>query len=623
MKKIRHIFAIVILILSGSSAEVFAQSDTLKVFPALEISSFRPGQFATGQVRMESDAATLKLVGQQGLQEFLQTATPLSFRTYGTGISSVSARGTGSSHTALLWNGINIQNTLSGIVDLPLFETAGADRISVKYGASTALFGSGAIGATIICDNEKPQERGLHFSVNAGAGSFGYRQTSTEMKAVGRRVASETRVSTQFADNDFSFRNDTELGAPLQKAVNASYKRANFSQHLFFDLKKGQFIKVHFWHSQNKRALMPSLTSADDNALLRDTSTRVVAEWSVFRERSIFKLRTYFASDNNVYTADAVDHSSNKLRTFVSEAEMNRDFGKNMHSRLALNYTKEQTLSTNFSANHGRDRLALLLNQTFTARGVADFSINLRQELYDGILSPFTFSTGAERRLNARWKLRAAVSRVYNLPALNDLYWDRLGNPDLRAEKGWSSEAGLNVLLIKDSKQAFAIDLTAYRINLKNRILWYPVGGIWRPGNLNEMHTTGLEFFGKYSRKAGDWNFSVNPQYQLAFSRGDEGKQLIYVPVHNGTLALCASYRRFSVIYHQVASSRRYMSSDHSTWTKGFTLSGLSTTYTAKLGGTQVSLSARAMNLFNSAYQVIQYFPNPGRNFRADLTLQF
>ena len=623
MNKNRLGLSVLMLHLMCSVLVVHAQSDTLKTLPSVEVSSFRPGQFAAGQVKMDADQATLKLIGQQGLQDFLQTATPLSFRTYGTGISSVSARGTGSSHTALLWNGINIQNTLSGIVDLPLFETAGADRISVKYGASTALFGSGAIGATIICDNEKPSEQGVKFNFNVGVGSFGYRQACAEMKILTDKIASETRVSTQFAENDFGFRNNTELGSPLQKAENASFRRSNISQHLFFELNSRQFLKIHFWHSQNKRALMSSLTSAGDNGLLRDTSTRIVAEWSIFGDKSVFKLRSYLSGDNNLYSSNTVKLSSNKLRTFVSEAEFNRDYGRNFHSRLALNYTREQSHSTNFTEDHIRNRLALLLNQSFRAVGVADFSLNLRQEMYDGKFSPFTFSAGAERPLNSSWKLRGAVSRVYNLPALNDLYWMQLGNPDLRAEQGWSSEAGVNFVLKESSNQQFTAQFTAYQINLKNRILWFPEAGIWRPSNLNEMNSTGIEFFGKYIRKSGDWTFTVNPQYQLAYSRGDEGKQLIYVPIHNGTLNIGANYRCFSLSWNQYASGRRYMSNDHQSWTNGFTISGLSSTYNTKLAGANFSLTARVMNLFNSSYQIIQYYPNPGRNFKADLTIQF
>ena len=602
---------------------VHAQSDTLKSLPAVEISSFRPSQYATGQVKIDADEATLKLVGQQGLQDFLQTATPLSFRTYGTGISSVSARGTGSSHTALLWNGINIQNTLSGIVDLPLFENAVADRISIKYGASTALFGSGAIGSTIICDNEKPEKRGAKFNFNTGVGSFGYYQAAGEMSLSAKKVASETRFSTQYSDNDFSFRNSAELGSPRQRADNAAFRRMNLTQHLFFELNRRQFLKLHFWHAQNKRALMPSLTSADDNAMLRDSSTRAVAEWSLFRNRSVVKLRTYLSADHNVYYSNTVKWSSNKLRTFVSEAELNRDFGKNLHSRLAINYTRELAQSTNFTNTQLRNRLALLLNQSFRAVDVADFSLNLRQEIYDGKLSPFTFSAGVERPLNSSWKLRGAASRVYNLPALNDLYWMHLGNPTLRAEQGWSSEAGVNFVLKKSSNQQFTAQFTFYQINLKNRILWFPVAGVWRPSNLNQMNSTGFEFFGKYTQKFGNWTFSVNPQYQLAYSRGDEGKQLIYVPIHNGTLNIGTSIRRFSLGWNQYMSSRRYMSSDHQSWTKGFTLSGLSTTYAAKLGNANVTLSVRVMNLFNSNYQIIQYYPNPGRNFKTDLTVQF
>lgn len=623
MKTLQFIFVVSLLFSLNLSNNVCAQTDTTKLLPAVEISSFRPNLFSVGQLKVEADPSTVKQLEHQGLQDFLQIATPLSFRTYGTGISSISARGTGASHTALLWNGINVQNSLSGIIDLPLFEMGSGDKVSVKYGASTALFGSGAIGSTIFFDNEKPNEQGVKGKINAGVGSFDFQQYSANLRYRSGKFAGETRISTQLAENDFSFRNTTELGAPVRKAVNAAYWRRNLTQHLFFEIKKNQFLKVHFWHSQNQRSLMPSLTSANDNAILKDTSSRVVTEWTGFLGKYIMKVRSAFSQDNNLYASNTIAASRNKLNTFVNEAELNRDFGKNMHSRLALNYTSEHSLSSNFLEKFKRNRLAILLNQVVVVPQLASFSLNLRQEFYSGRSSPFTFNAGADRKISKGWRFRASVSRVYNLPALNDLYWKDLGNPDLKPEKGWSGEAGVSGVLKEQKNQQLDFHFTFYWIFLNNRILWQPSNGIWIPGNLNTMRSNGIEVMSNFKQNINKWALKGSVQYQLASARGDEGRQLIYIPVHNGSLSFTAVYKQFSIFYQQAASSRRYMSIDHSTWTYGFTTSNVGISYLLKLNRTSTMMTLRALNVFNTSYQVIQYFPNPGRNIKIDLTFNF
>jgi iron complex outermembrane receptor protein len=606
---------------------IFAQKDTLKVLPNLEISSLRSSQYAIGQVKLEADKTTLSLLQHQNLQDWLQVATPLSLRSYGTGAATLSSRGTGSNHSALLWNGINIQNGLSGVIDLPTFEVGSGGKISVNMGASTALFGSGTMGATIILDNEKPLQNGLKSELNIGAGSFDYQQLSANFRYKKRFFAGETRFSRQAANNNFEFKNTAELGQPLQRAENAAFERFNITQHIFLDLSKNNFLKLHFWHSQNYREVMPTMTSQNEKAILRDTSTHVMAEWSNFFKNNILKARIAISDNNNRYNSKTIQNSQNRIQTLVNEAEINKEFSKKYQIRLAANYTREQSLSSNFDENKTRNRIAILANQTYVVKEKTRLAINLRQEITDAKAAPFTFSTGAEHPFiitqSMKIKLRAAFSRVYNLPALNDLYWKAIGNPKLLPEQGWSKEIGISTSG-GNERQEWKTHLTFFHINLKNRILWLPEKGIFRPNNLNQMTSVGLEYLANYSYKTGFWTFSSNAQYQLAKATSNNSKkQLIYIPVHNTNLSFSAKYKKATLLWQQTASSRRFMTEDNDSWTKPFTLSNVSLMIGAKYKKTEAIFAFRVFNLFNSDYQVIQYYPNPRRNFKFDATLSF
>ena len=108
----------------------FLKQDTTTL-PAYEVTSLRLNQFDVGQSRLDMDSFTLKINRNQNIADFLQNNTPLSIKAYGTGLATVSMRGTGSSHTAIVWNGFSIQNALNGLVDLPLNEMGEIGRAHV------------------------------------------------------------------------------------------------------------------------------------------------------------------------------------------------------------------------------------------------------------------------------------------------------------------------------------------------------------------------------------------------------------------------------------------------------------------------------------------------------------
>ena len=268
---------------------VVAQQDSVRTLPSFEISSLRSSKFSIGQVSLEEEKTAHDGNFALGMQHWIQYATPLSFRTYGTGIASISARGTGASHSAILWNGINIQNTLSGISDLPILDVGVGDKVSVKLGASTALFGSGAIGSTIVFDNEAPSTTGLQGNLHYGEASFNNHQFGTKLQYKHSFFSGQTKVSSQNGVNDFLFRNSASLGNPLQRAQNAAFNFLNVNQNFYFDLNRNQKIKFIFWYSQNLRENTPIMTARNDQSVLKDTSFRFCTEWSGFFWKKYFQ----------------------------------------------------------------------------------------------------------------------------------------------------------------------------------------------------------------------------------------------------------------------------------------------------------------------------------------------
>ncbi len=64
-------------------------------------------------------------------------------------------------HTAILWNGFNIQNAMLGQTDLSLLPAVFFDEVEIEYGGSSAVWGSGAVAGSIHLNNRAGFGRGL------------------------------------------------------------------------------------------------------------------------------------------------------------------------------------------------------------------------------------------------------------------------------------------------------------------------------------------------------------------------------------------------------------------------------------------------------------------------------
>jgi outer membrane cobalamin receptor len=100
-------------------------------------------------------------------------------------------------------------------------------------------------------------------------------------------------------------------------------------------------------------------------------------------------------------------------------------------------------------------------------------------------------------------------------------------------------------------------------------------------------------------------------------------KQQIFVPLHNGNIALSIRYKNAMLLWNQSASSRRYMATDNMTWVNGFTLSHCSFVFSPKVKNKTMNFTFNVLNVLNADYQILAEYPNPKRNFKIDYTINF
>ena len=134
----RYVFIFCILLIPGISPAQEELADTIQLNDVI-IYGLPIQKFSTGYKTQTFDSSKLDIFDQQSVGEFLTRKTPVFFRSYGNGMAStISFRGTGPSHTAVLWNGLAINHGEQDHLVLP--PGSGSPGRRLPEGWTTAPF---------------------------------------------------------------------------------------------------------------------------------------------------------------------------------------------------------------------------------------------------------------------------------------------------------------------------------------------------------------------------------------------------------------------------------------------------------------------------------------------------
>ena len=120
-----------------------AQKDTTtignEVLREVRIYGIPIEKYATGSKVQKLDSAMLGTSNATTLARVLQQQSPIYIKAYGNEmLATASFRGTGAGHTAVLWNGLNINSLTAGQTDFTLVPMIAIDQVSIQPGSASA-----------------------------------------------------------------------------------------------------------------------------------------------------------------------------------------------------------------------------------------------------------------------------------------------------------------------------------------------------------------------------------------------------------------------------------------------------------------------------------------------------
>ncbi len=183
----------------------FAQADSI-ILPLVTITETKSSLYSIGNQTQVIDSTFLAENKTYNLSDLASKHTDIFINAYGPGLlNSPSSRGSGSVHTAVLWNGFNIQSSMNGIVDFSLVPVGLFNEINIDYGGSGALFGSGAVGSTIHLSSQNKLQPGWNANLLLGAGSFDNFQQQGNLQLGTKKITSSVSILHEEAVNDYPY----------------------------------------------------------------------------------------------------------------------------------------------------------------------------------------------------------------------------------------------------------------------------------------------------------------------------------------------------------------------------------------------------------------------------------
>jgi iron complex outermembrane receptor protein len=501
--------------------------------------------------------------------------------------------------------------------------------------------GSGAFGGIISLENQPDWNHKNSFSISSELASFGTYQVFGKLHLEKNNWISNSRVFFNYSDNDYPFYNTNVMPHETQRLKNGEYSKYGFLQELYYRIRTSDFLSVKLWLQHSDRNLPPPLSreGSDTKEFQTDGNIRSVITWKHYGKSGEVEISSGITSDRINYVAeDSWQENVNldsrsKENSFINRINYSLKINPKTIARVQMLYNHYSVDITEIVHSQGydavRSEFSLMagIDRNFAKR--LNTYLLIRTDLVDKDFIPVMPSLGFALKLfpDKNLYLKSNLSRNYNIPGLNDLYWIPGGNPDLKPEENYTADLALDMQLQND---LFLINssVTGYVSQINDWIIWKPTQyQYWAPENVALVFSRGIEFSLKTIMDFHVTKIIFQSNYNLSRTT-NESKQLTYIPVHTFNMYSGVIYKGYQLYYSLNYTGKRYTQTDNEeenpeSILDPYFLNDISVSKEFNLENIAIDLRFAIYNLFDKDYQVILSRPMPGRNYSVILTFSF
>ncbi|MBE6287536.1 MAG: TonB-dependent receptor [Mediterranea massiliensis] len=605
----------------------------------------------------------IKNLGLQNMADAVRRFAGTNVRDYGGigGLKTVSVRNLGAAHTAVSYDGVVVSNTQAGQVDIGRFSLDNVSTLSLIIGHDDNLLQPARLFASagvLNIETERPVfdgDKRNQTQIQLRGGSFGYFTPSLRhWYRLSNQTTLTANVNYLHADGGYPFTLKNGKLVTQEKRINSDMESWQGEVNMFHTFKDESELnaKAYYYHSERGLPGSIVLYNKESNERLWDEHFFVQARYKkLLSEKWKWQLQGKYNYSWNKYQDQGAQYTDGKQidtnrqhEYYVSatwlytplpgwqialaqDGIVNRLYTNGVNPPEPVRYTSLTALNMHYQWN--RLKIAASLVATYISEKVK------RGETPDDRkrLSP-SFSLSWQPWKEHSLRLRAMYKQTFRVPTFSDLYYLRVGNTHLRPEKATEYTLGLTW---SGSPFRFTdyltLTLDGYYNTVNDKIVAFPSTYVWKMQNYGKARLAGIDLtmatyvpFGKQTGLSLSGNYSWQKAIDVTDKESKNYKhQLPYTPRHNGNVSALLETPWVNGGYTVTMVGKRYCLAQNIPENEiaGYAEHTATLWREFKLKDCNLRLQAEIINLTDEQYDVIKYYPMPGRSWRLTASIIF
>lgn len=655
-------------VVSGAVSVTVPEDDGMSTeLDTIEVVARRPPLESTSAVPLQTiSRERAEMLGLSEVSEVVRRFSGVTVQDYGGigGLKTVSVRGLGAKHTTVTYDGLSLTDAQSGQTDLSRFSLAGVAGVSLSIGQPDEFFVPARVysrGSVLNIRTSRPEigKNAAHLSATLKTGSFGQLNPYLRYEqSYSRKFAFTAEADWMRADGgyDYTVPNVTTVQSGKRRNSDVDTRRAEANAYITF--APGRTLDAKLYYFDSRRGLPGSVVLYNDysaerlhelnffgqlnfhTCLGRGFSLRAdakydrsISRYADFRPNYPDGVRRENNTQDEVYvTAGLLFEPFSCLQLSVaSDFTYNRLRNNMSDCPRPERYTSQTVVAARYADVTGRLTATASLLATFITEHVASGKRPADRSRLSPALS-LSWRVLPEHNL----RLRASCKDVYRMPTFNDLYYSRIGNTGLRPERASQFGAGLTWNGSPDALPfvTFAtVSADAYYNIVRDKIVAIPTLYIWKMMNLGRAAIAGVDIDASMEiALARRWSMLIEGGYSFCRAVDVTSRdsrtwhhQLPYTPRHSGNASLTLRLPWFHVSYLVTAVGERWAMRQNieANRMKAYAEQSISAGRDFTFGRYRLGVRVELLNLTDTNYDVIRYYPMPGRSWRLSVSFEF
>ncbi len=471
--------------------------------------------------------------------------------------STVSIRGSTSDQVAIYLNGVRLNPTAGGGVNLSQLSLDSVKRISVYKGRTPLSVGGDPVGGTIFIETESPKTAGRTGTAKIEGGSFGTVSGFLSYGEMRDHFSLSTNYNTFSTQGDFAFSNDNGTPANLNDDYRARRENNESIQHdwqVNAVWTPAPDQRIFFYHRlfREDRGIPGKGAFQADDTRLSDTQSLSAAGW---QKTELFPKTDYSQRHSFVWEKSQFADPNAELGLGGPQDTDDDSFHYTHEEALAIHPFSHLDIRTLFayeweqfnpeSLENGEDKgppslrhrfqwgsefETELWNERLFLVGSGSY-IEIRNALNDrdpSSATPSAFQNTAAEHLGSGsgraelalfkdwlW-IEGEAIRGVRPPHFFELFGDRgalIGNSQLKSEKSWTFSGGLRGAhaFSKGPLDDFFLSVGYFDRRTEDLIQFQELNGAAQAQNMGKSHAHGLEL-------ESEWRFLKRLEWETSFT---------------------------------------------------------------------------------------------------------